>query len=148
LSSARQLANAKAKGTECFWVNATTTLLYIDDQTCRSRLLVQNLRKADYEVYVAPDEDEAIGLFRLYPVDAAVMNCHVDSTHEEPIAPVLRRIRPDVPIIMLSGYCPSPCAMFKYADACVQRGDSNAVLEVLPPALCARSFGLVQSLAA
>jgi CheY-like chemotaxis protein len=124
------------------------TVLYIDDHTCRSRTLVQRLRQAGYEVHVAPDPDEAIGLFRLYTVDAVIMDCHLENHPREPFARVLRRIRADVPIVMLAGYCPHPCGMVKYADVCVQRGDSNGVLEVLPPALAARNFGLVQLLAA
>jgi len=124
------------------------TLLYIDDHTCRSRTLVQRLRQAGYEVHIAPDPDEAIGLFPLYAVDAVIMDCHLENRRREPLAPVLRQIQADIPIIMLSGYCPYPCGMFKYADACVRRGESNGVLEVPPPRLCARNFGLVQSLAA
>ena len=42
----------------------------IDDLTCGSRSLVQKLRNVGYDVQVALDAEEAIGLFRLYAVDA------------------------------------------------------------------------------
>jgi CheY-like chemotaxis protein len=56
------------------------SLLIIDDHTCGSRTLVQKLRSFGYDVQVALDADEAIGLYRLYAVDAVIMDCHVEST--------------------------------------------------------------------
>jgi hypothetical protein len=71
------------------------TLLYIDDQTCASRLSVQKLRSSGYEVQVALDADEAVGLFRLYEVDAVVMNCHCGEKSREAAASTFRRISRD-----------------------------------------------------
>lgn len=70
------------------------TLLYIDDRTCGSRMLVQKLRNCGYEVQVATDADEAVGLFRLYAVDAVVMDCHLEGICGA-VAPIFRRLSPD-----------------------------------------------------
>jgi CheY-like chemotaxis protein len=124
------------------------TLLYIDDQTCGSRMLVQKLRNAGYEVQIAPDADEAVGLFRLYAVDAVVTDCHLESNSRGAVAPVLRRISPETPIVLLSSCCRVPCTQFHYADACIQKGEWNLLLRALRAALCARNYGLLQSVAA
>jgi CheY-like chemotaxis protein len=124
------------------------TLLYIDDQTCGSRMLVQKLRNAGYEVEIAPDADEAVGLFRLYAVDAVLMDCHCEGKSRQAIAPALRRISPNTPIVMLSSFCRVPCKGFQYADACIQKGDFSLLLGALRSALCARNYGLFQAVAA
>src|SRR2546426_9380230 len=87
------------------------TVLLIDDHTCSSRKLIQTLRATGYEVCVAIDADEAIRLFRLYPVDVVVLDCRLcrlSNTLADPAA-VVRRLSPDTPIIMMSGYCGVPC---------------------------------------
>ena len=40
----------------------------------------------------------------------------------------LRIARPDVPIVMRSGFCSLPCTHLQDADICVQDGDSAALL--------------------
>jgi len=124
------------------------TLLYIDDQTCGSRMLVKKLRGAGYDVQIAPDADEAVGLFRLYAVDAVLMDCHIESNSHRAIAPLFRRISSNTPIVMLSSFCGVPCKRFQYADACVQKGDWNPLFGALRTALCARNYGLLRSVAA
>ena len=123
------------------------SLLVIDDHTCGSRTLVRTLRSVGYTVEVALDEQEAVDLFRLCAADAVIMDCHPEAGGRL-IAPILRRISPDTPIIMVSGFCGLPCARLRDADACVQKGNVTALLETLRVMLCSRSYGLCQSIAA
>jgi CheY-like chemotaxis protein len=124
------------------------TILFIDDHTCGSHTVPQKLRACGYEVQVAPDAREALTLFRLYPIDAVVTDCHPELPGREVIAPALRRISPDVPIIMMSAFCRVPCTRLRYADACIQKGDVPALLSALRLLLCSRAYGLCQSVAA
>jgi response regulator RpfG family c-di-GMP phosphodiesterase len=94
------------------------SLLVIDDHTCGSRTLVKTLRSAGYAVEVALDQEEAIDLFRLCAADAVVMDCHPE-IGGKPIVPVLRRMSPETPILMVSGFCGLPCKGFRDADACI-----------------------------
>jgi CheY-like chemotaxis protein len=121
------------------------SLLVIDDHTCGSRTLVKTLRSAGYTVEVALDQLEAIDLFRLFAVDAVIMDCHPEIAGR-PIAPVLRHITPDTPIIMFSGFCAVPCSRLRDADACIQKGNVTALLENLHIMLCSRGYGRCQSL--
>lgn len=123
-------------------------ILFIDDHTRGSHTLAHKLRAHGYEVQVAPDEKEALTLFRLYPIDAVVTDCHPEISSGEIIASTLRRISPDVPIIMLSACCSVPCGRLRCADACIQKGDVTALLGALRLMLCSRDYGLCQFIAA
>jgi CheY-like chemotaxis protein len=120
------------------------SLLVIDDHTWGSRTLVKALRSVGYTVEVALNQLEAIDLFRLCAVDAVIMDCHPEITGR-PIAPVLRDISPDTPIIMSSGFCGVPCSRLRDADGCIQKGNVIALLETLHMMLCSRGYGLRQS---
>jgi len=70
------------------------------------------------------DRDEAIQLFRLFPVDVVVMDCRFcdpSNPLSDPAA-VLKRQSPNVPIIMMSSYCRAPCRRMLNADACIEKG--------------------------
>ncbi len=122
-------------------------ILFIDDHTCGSHTVVHKLRSCGYEVQVAPDAEEALTLFRLFPIDAVVTDCHLEIPGRE-IVPVLRRIGPDVPIIMMSAFCGVPCRRLRHADACIEKGNVGALLSALRVLLCSRAYGLYRSVAA
>ena len=77
-----------------------------------------------------------------------VTDCHPEISGREIIVPALRRISPDVPIIMMSAFCGSLCTRLRYADACIEKGDVAALLGALRMLLCSRAYGLCQSVAA
>jgi CheY-like chemotaxis protein len=123
------------------------TILLIDDHTCGLRTVAHRLQACGYEVQIAPDAEEALTLFRLYPIDAVVTDCHPEIHGREIIAPALRRISPDVPIITMSAFCRLPCRRLQYSDACIQKGDVTGLLSALRLLLRARAYGLCQSVA-
>ena len=125
------------------------TVLFIDDHKCGSRRVVRKLRAGGYEVCIALDAKEAIRLFRLHPVDAVVFDCGLcHASHLDPVS-VFRSLKSDVPMIMISSYCGGGCKHLPDADACIQPGESEAILlKTLEAMLCARRYGLVRSLAA
>jgi CheY-like chemotaxis protein len=124
------------------------SILFVDDHTCGSHVLVHKLRACGYEVQIAPDAEEALTLSRLFAIDAVVTDCHPEIPGREIMVPTLRRISPDVPIIMMSAFCRVPCRRLSYADACIQKGDVAALLSALRVMLCSRAYGLSQSVAA
>src|ERR1017187_3038035 len=103
------------------------TILFIDDHTCGSHTVAHKLRAYGYEVQVAPDTEEALTLFRLYAIDGVITDCHPEILGRGTIAPALRRIGPNVPIIMMSAFCRVPCSRLRYGDGCVQKGDVTAL---------------------
>ena len=87
-------------------------ILFIDDHTCGSHLVAHKLRVCGYQVQIAPDAEEALTLLRLCPIDAVVTDRHDELPGRRTMAPALRRINPDVPIVMMSGFCGEPCVRF------------------------------------
>ena len=124
------------------------TILFIDDHKCGSRRVVRKMRASGYEVCIALDAEEAIRLVRLHPVDVVVLDCGLcRSSHLDP-APVFRSLKSDMPMIMISSYCGVGCEHLP-ADACLQAGESEAILlKTLEAMLCARRYGLIRSVAA
>jgi ActR/RegA family two-component response regulator len=130
-------------------VTNLATVLLIDDHKCSSRHMVRRLRAAGHDVCIALDAEEAIRLFRLHPVDAVVLDCGLCRPSNLDPLPVFRRLRSDVPMIMISSYCGIGCDQMRDADACIQQGESEAVLlRTIEAMLCARRYGLVRSVAA
>ena len=125
------------------------TVLFIDDHKCGSRRVVQKLRAAGHDVCIALDAEEAIQLFRLHPVEAVILDCGLcRPSHLDPV-PVFRRLRSDVPMIMISSYCGVGCEHMPEADVCMQADESEAILlNTLEAMLCARRYDLIRSVAA
>ena len=125
------------------------TILFIDDHKCGSRTVVRKLRAAGYDVCIALDAEEAIRLFRLHPVDAVVLDCGLcRASNLDPVS-VFRSLKSDVPMIMISSSCGMGCEHRPEAVACIQPGESEAILlKTIEAMLCARRYGLIRSLAA
>jgi CheY-like chemotaxis protein len=81
------------------------TVLFIDHHSCSWRTLVRKPWAAGYDVCVAVDGEEAIRLFRLYPIDAVVPDCGLFPPSNVDAVRLCRSLSPDVPVIMTSSYC-------------------------------------------
>jgi PAS domain S-box-containing protein len=82
------------------------TIMYVDDDKALVLLVVRVLKKLGYEVGGYTDSAAALADFRLQPgkFDAVVTDLSMPDLSGFDLARELRAIRPDVPIIMTSGY--------------------------------------------
>jgi DNA-binding NtrC family response regulator len=124
------------------------TVLFINDRTCTSQITIQRLRACGYAVELAIDADEAVRLLRLHPIDAVVMDCHIEASSPTDVLAALRSTSANIPIVMMSGYCGVPCKVLRYADLCIQKGDFKLLSSTLRTLLCSRHYGLLRSVAA
>jgi CheY-like chemotaxis protein len=127
------------------------TVLFIDDHTCGSRHLIRLLRSTGHEVCLAMDEEEALRLFRLFPVDVVVMDCRLCNLSHPPTHPAgaIKHLSPDTPIIMMSAFCRMPCRHMVNADACIEKGENGRhLLHVLELMSYARHYGLCRAVPA
>lgn len=76
-------------------------ILVVDDEPAVSDLLVYNLRKAHYEVLVAPDGGEALRLAREKPPDLILLDLMLPIVDGLDVCRELRKTS-DVPIIMIT----------------------------------------------
>jgi CheY-like chemotaxis protein len=128
--------------------DSVPTLLCIDDHTYGLAVIIETLRAHRYTVIAATDTQNAFDLLAERIIDAVLLNCHAPGETSR-MAPLLRKLQPNTPIIMMSGYCVVPCPNLRLSDACIQKGESDQVmLRTVETTLCSRRFGLCRSVAA
>jgi CheY-like chemotaxis protein len=88
------------------------------------------LRAHGHVVLLARSLSSALEALLNNPVDATVLDCHMPEAGV--IAPTLKRIRPELPLLILASYCSPPCPIRDPVDVCVAKANSPAtLLEVL-----------------
>jgi len=81
-------------------------IMYVDDEELLVYLMTRMLERLEYEVAGYTDADQAIQAFRSDPsrFDAVVTDLAMPGMTGHELARTLRTIRPDIPIVMTSGY--------------------------------------------
>ncbi len=98
---------------------ATGTLLCIHRDPSQLNLLAEN----GYELATATTGFDGLQLFRSQPVDAVVLEYHLGLLDGAAIADEIKRIRPEVPIVMVVDHVELPGDALKSVDALVVKSD-------------------------
>jgi DNA-binding response OmpR family regulator len=101
----------------------TSTLLCIH----RDPTQLIPLQKAGYELVTAIDGSEGLRLLMLRPVDAIVLEYHLGLLNGEVIAEI-KRVKPQLPIVMLADDPDLPAAAMQFVDAVVIKSDGIHIL--------------------
>jgi PAS domain S-box-containing protein len=84
------------------------TVLFVDDEPALRTLGEQTLEQHGYKVLLAENGREAISVLAAHPeVGAIVLDLTMPVMSGETAAPIIRSLRPDVPLILSSGYSAS-----------------------------------------
>jgi CheY-like chemotaxis protein len=107
---------------------AVPKVLCIDDQPGYLSIRKQLLESKGYSVLTATDGAAGIDIVRQGSVDAVVLDYHMPGMDGEAVAKVLKSERPDLPIVLLSGF-PSemPERLLSLVDAHVRKGEDIRV---------------------
>lgn len=113
-------------------------ILCIDDEVLGLQIRSVVLERAGYRVVTATDGPTGLSLFVRELVDAVVLDYFMPEMDGGQIATELRRLRPDIPIILLSAYVNLPVDVTSMVDCTILKGDGPDLLlakvrEVLPP---------------
>src|SRR5258708_28346620 len=88
---------------------AGDTILYISDQAANSDSVLAALKAAGYEVVSTNSSTQGLALlFFIHSVSAIVLNQRTEEQNSSDLARILRNIRADVPMVLLSR-CPIDC---------------------------------------
>jgi len=81
-------------------------ILVIDDESAVLELTREFLERSGFEVLTAPDGREGVEIFRAHngEIDAVVLDVVMPEGSTEGAFLEIRRIRPDVPVVLISGY--------------------------------------------
>src|ERR1700747_2339167 len=68
--------------------------------------------------------EEGLGLFGARPIDAVVLDYQMPGMNGDQVASQMKRVKADVPILMLSGYSELPPNELSCVDAFLRKGES------------------------
>jgi DNA-binding NtrC family response regulator len=98
------------------------TVLCVDDQNMDLRLLRDVFEGHDFHVLTASDWKHAKGLLSFNAVDVVILDFRLVQANAVDIAIEVRKSRPRVPIMLLSGFLADVPEYFKRAvDGCVSK---------------------------
>jgi DNA-binding NtrC family response regulator len=82
------------------------TLLVADDEACSRDPIAELLERAGYEILTACNSSEAVSVFRenAERIVAVLLDYHMPGGTGTQVFSELQRIRPNVPVIMMSGF--------------------------------------------
>src|SRR5690349_8857251 len=95
------------------------TLLCIHRDPVELRLLQEH----GYDLVTAANGHEGLRLFMSKPVDGIVLEYHLGLLNGAVIADEIRKVRPQVPIVLLADHLELPDGALKSVDALVARSD-------------------------
>ncbi len=104
------------------------TILCIDDHwnglISRKMLLENN----GYEVLEASGGDEGLKLFLSHSVDAVVLDYQMPGMNGDVVAAKMKRVKSNVPIMLLSAYGPLPKRKLKAVDTFLSKSQPPQIL--------------------
>lgn len=98
-------------------------ILCVDDETVGLQVRRMLLERAGYRVLTALDGPTGIDLFAREPVEAVVLDYSMPGMTGGEVARQLRRIKPQVPILMLSAYTSLPEEVDSLIDMRMTKGE-------------------------
>ncbi len=103
---------------------ANSTLLCIHRDPAQLSLLEQS----GYELLTATNGREGLRLFMSRPVDVIVLDYHLGLLDGGIVAAEIKRVKPQVPIVMVAQELELPVSALRSVDAVVARGDGPDLL--------------------
>ncbi len=104
------------------------TILCIDDEVLGLEIRKVVLEREGYVVHTATDGPTGIRVFRQHPVDAVVLDFAMPGMDGGAVATVLREIRPNIPILLLSAYLTLPEDVQRMVTLVANKGDGAVAL--------------------
>jgi len=99
------------------------TLLCIDDNQSSLKICKMVLEDFGYKVLTASNAREGLEIFASHVIDAVVLDYQMPEMNGELVAAEMRRMKPRVPILMLSGWVSLPESALRIVDEYVAKGD-------------------------
>lgn len=107
---------------------AVHTVLCIDDEAVGLRVRTMLLERAGYYVLSALDGRAGLALFSQNDVDAVVLDFSMPGMTAGEVILHLRKIKPQVPILMLSAYNSLPPSVAAMVDQTMTKGEGAPAL--------------------
>lgn len=103
-------------------------VLCVDDELVGLKVRKILLERAGYQVLTAIDGASGLSLFEKEPVEAVVLDYSMPGMHGGEVATHMRRLKPNVPILLLSAYIGLPIEVTSLVDLYMTKGEGAPVL--------------------
>lgn len=103
-------------------------LLCIDDELGGLEVRKMVLESAGYPVLTAGSGKAGLEIFTSQRVDLVILDYAMPEMNGYDVAVEMKRIRPGIPILMLSAYFPVPDEVLQVVDAYATKGESPVQL--------------------
>ena len=103
-------------------------ILCIDDEELGLEIRKMVLEREGFTVRTARDGQTGIAVFDSQPVDAVVLDYAMPGMDGGQVAAILRKRRPDLPILMLSAYVALPDEVMRVVSISATKGDGAFTL--------------------
>jgi CheY-like chemotaxis protein len=104
------------------------TILCVDDYETSLAGWCLYLQNAGYSVTTARTAQEGLERFAVAPVDLVLLDYLMPESNGDDVAATMKRIKPDVRILMFSGLPHLPETARDHVDAFLQKGQSPTVV--------------------
>ena len=98
------------------------TIFYVDDNPKSRRVLTSVIKSCGFEVVSAGDPIEALSRIRKSSFDLALLDYQMPHLTGSQLAQKIKSAKPDVPVVLLSGFSALPPVELVFVDAHVGRG--------------------------
>jgi CheY-like chemotaxis protein len=103
-------------------------VLCVDDEVVGLQIRKLLLERAGYRVLTAPDGPSGIEIFSAEPVEAVVLDYSMPGMHGGEVAIIMRKTKPQVPILLLSAYIGLSAEVTSVVDLYMTKGEGAPVL--------------------
>ena len=103
-------------------------VLCIDDRTAGAEVRKLLLECEGYRVLMASSGRTGLTTFMTRNVDLVMLDYDLPDMNGAVVAAKMREVKPQIPIIILSGYTLPPLGVKRIADAYVRKGEHPTVL--------------------
>ena len=117
------------------------TLLFVDDNQVALSGWSLYLQQHGYTVLSAANPEIGLQIFATQPITGVILDYAMPELNGEAVSALMKRVKPDVPIIMFTGVSELPAAILNSIDAVMTKGRPPADLL----AMIDRLFGVARS---
>jgi CheY-like chemotaxis protein len=108
--------------------NDHKVVLCVDDETVGLEMRSEVLEARGYRVFTAENGRDALEIFSSKPIDLVILDYKMPGMNGDVVAERMKRLKPAVPILMLSAYVDLPRETLALVDTYLTKGEGPLVM--------------------